>query len=137
MSRVEFIALEGFMSRAVKIVLGAVAALIVGSAVQAADVRVTVDTDRDAHRQAGYYQVDAGGYEDRRHAPEYRDDGYRGPDRYDGRPVPDRDNWERDRWSRSVVERPHWRGDDDCRLIIKKREDAWGNVTVTRIKRCG
>ncbi len=124
------------MSRSVKIALGAVAAFVVSSAVQAADVRVTVSTDRDAYRQAGYYQVDASGYEDRRYGPEYRDQGSRDPDRYYGRPVPDRDNWERDRWSRSVVERPHWRG-DDCRLIIKKREDAWGNVTVTRIKRCG
>ena len=120
------------MSRTVmKFALGAVAALVIGGAAQATEVRVTVNTDRDVYRPTGYYQVDAGGYEDRRGY------GYRDQDRYYGRPVPDRDHWEHDRWSRSVVERPHWRGDDDCRLIIKKREDAWGNVTVTRIKRCG
>ncbi len=120
------------MNRSVlKIAMGAVAALIIGNAAQAMEVRVSVTADRDAYRQVGYYQVDAGGYEDR------RDYGYRDPDRYYGRPVPDRDHWERHRWHRPVVERPHWRGDDDCRLIIKKREDAWGNVTVTRIKQCG
>jgi hypothetical protein len=119
------------MSRSVKIALGAVAALMIGGAAQATEVRVSVKTDSGGYRPAGYYQVDAGGYEDR------RDYGYRDPDRYYDRPIPDRDRWERDRWQRPVAERPHWRGDDDCRLIIKKREDAWGNVTVTRIKRCG
>jgi hypothetical protein len=49
MSRRELIAVEGSMSRTVmKFALGAVAALVIGGAAQATEVRVTVNTDRDA-----------------------------------------------------------------------------------------
>ncbi|HEX2135321.1 MAG TPA: hypothetical protein VHG30_05345 [Microvirga sp.] len=38
-------------------------------------------------------------------------------------------------YARPVYGRPVF--DDDCRLIVKKRVNAWGDVVIKRIKRCG
>jgi hypothetical protein len=39
-------------------------------------------------------------------------------------------------WSRPVAARP-WQGPgSDCRMIIKRRENAWGEITVRRIRVC-
>ena len=38
---------------------------------------------------------------------------------------------------RPVYGRPVFDDHDDCRVIIKKRVNAWGDVAIKRIKRCG
>ncbi len=118
------------MNRSLKtILLGAGAALMLGGAAQAGEYG-RYDGGDDGYRHVRYERVDAGGYDERRYLR-------RDPDRYYGRPVPDRDDWERRRWHRPVVERPYWRGDEGCTVIIKKRINHWGERVVTRIKRCG
>jgi hypothetical protein len=32
--------------------------------------------------------------------------------------------------------RPHWHDDEDCRIIIKRRVNAWGDLVERRIKVC-
>ena len=40
-------------------------------------------------------------------------------------------------FARPVYGRPVFDDDDDCRVIIKKRVNAWGDVVIKRVKRCG
>ena len=40
-------------------------------------------------------------------------------------------------YGRPVYGRPVFDDHDDCRVIIKKRVNAWGDVAIKRIKRCG
>jgi hypothetical protein len=103
-----------------KAVVGATTALMLGGAVQASEVNISISSDRGSYRSVGYYGDDYG-YGERRYIRAPSDYGYHHGDRYYGRPV---------------AARPHWYGHDDCRLIIKKRVDPWGNMVVTRIKRC-
>ncbi len=112
-----------------KFALAAVATLALGGAAQATEVNISITSDREAYRQVGYYGGHYG-YGERRYIQAPSRYGYSSGDRYYGRPVP-----ERPYWHRPVVGRTQW--DDDCRLIIKKRVNPWGEVTVTRIRRCG
>ncbi|HEX2554286.1 MAG TPA: hypothetical protein VHL98_11325 [Microvirga sp.] len=121
-----------------KFVLGAAAALALGGAAQATEVNISIsagrqvasyDGDGSGYSQVGYYG-DGYGYGERRYIQAPSRYGYHDGDRYYGRPVPERPSWHR-----PVAGRPHW-AHDDCRLIIKKRVNAWGEVTVTRIRRC-
>lgn len=112
--------------------LGAAAALAFAAAAQAADITISIAVERDAHRWVAYDGDDDG---ERRSIQAPGRSGYHDDHRYYGRPVPERPHWDRPHWQRPVAARPHW--DDDCRLIIKKRVNPWGEVTVTRIRRCG
>ncbi|EIM26876.1 hypothetical protein [Microvirga lotononidis] len=51
-------------------------------------------------------------------------------ERIDGRPGP---GWHRP--SYPVAARPWWRG-EDCRLIIKRRMNPWGEVIERRVRVC-
>ena len=111
--------------------LAAVAALAIGTAAQAADLGVPFGPDRyDSGRDGsggghgGYRFVDAPG-----------DDDDRDGEREGYRHAPDRRHWAGGDWSRPAAARPHW-AQDGCRLIVKRRENAWGDVTITRIRRC-
>jgi hypothetical protein len=120
----------------------AVAALMISGAAQAGDLSFSVTSAYGAYRQVQYERVgsrfhDDDGFGERRYVREHRDYGYRDPDRYYGRPVRDRDHWDRHRWHRPIADRPHWRDGEDCTVIIKKRVNEWGDRVVTRIKRCG
>ncbi len=39
-------------------------------------------------------------------------------------------------YGRPVASYPLWRGHDDCRLIVKRRFNRWGEMVMTRIRRC-
>jgi hypothetical protein len=60
------------------------------------------------------------------HEPRYVEE-----ERVDNRPRP---GWRS--WSRPVAVRPWHRPGEDCRVIIKRRENQWGEVTVRRIQVC-
>src|SRR5690349_15163318 len=86
--------------------------------------------DYDVGSEQPQYQ-ERYGYEGR-HG--YRDEFRQGPfvDRsYHHRAYPE---W-RGAWGRPVA-RPWWRHADDCRLIIKRRVNPWGEVTTRRIEVC-
>lgn len=108
-----------------KVAMGAVAALMISGAAQATEVNISIRTNSDSHRQVRHY--DGNDYAERRYVHDRSDYGYRDPDRYYGRPVYER--------HRPVYGHSHWRH-DDCRLIIKKRVDHWGDVVVKRVKVC-
>ncbi len=103
-----------------KALLGLTAALMLGGAVQAGEINISITSDRGSYRPVQYYGNDYG-YGERRYIRAPSDYGYHHGDRYYGRPV---------------VTRPRWHGHDDCRLIIKKHVNQWGHLVVTRIKRC-
>ena len=115
------------MNYTVKAVLGAAVGMLIAGSTQAAELSVSLG-EREPIQQVRWSGRDC---DDRRYirAPD-RDDPCAG--RYYGRPV--RDHWDR-HWSRPVYGRPHWR-DDDCRTIIRRRVNAWGEVVVTRTRVC-
>ena len=111
--------------------LAAIGAIAIGTAAQAADLGFPFAPDRHGPYEVGfgggpgaYRFVDAPGEYDERDE-----------DRYGARPAPDRPHWAGGDWARPVAGRPHW-AQEGCRLIVKRRENAWGDVTVTRIRRC-
>ncbi len=121
------------MSRTLtKAVVGIMTALMLGGAAQAGEVNITINTGSNAYKPVRYDRDDC---RDRRYirAPDY-DDECAGD--YYRRPIPERPYWERHRWSRPVYDRPHWY-DDDCRLVIKRRVNEWGEMVVESIKVCG
>lgn len=71
--------------------------------------------------------------------PDYRAEGdwiRRGPryveeKRFVGRPMP-----ERGYAGRPVAMRPWWQHREDCRLMVRRRVDPWGEVIVRRVRIC-
>ena len=108
-------------------VAGTFAALAFGGAAQAADLEWSVRVgDRGWNRPAADFEDEAfSPREVWRHEP-------RGP-RYPG--FEDRRLVERPYWARPVFARPGW--DEDCRIVIKRRVDPWGDVEVRRFRVCG
>jgi len=111
---------------------GALASLCLATAVQAADYREEPYAEVETRYQTQVIEVPQA----RPFPPHFREERtHLGPryveERIYGRPVPD--------WryrSRPVAARP-WRGPgEDCRLIVKQRENPWGEVTVRRIEVC-
>jgi hypothetical protein len=100
--------------------------------------------------QAADYREDAYGETETRYraealeplpdfGPRYRTEGdwiERGPRyvkerRFLGRPMPE--------WGyagRPVAMRPSWRHGEDCRLIVKRRVNPWGEVVIRRVRIC-
>ena len=116
-----------------KIVLtGALAGLCLATAVQAADYREEPYAEVETRYQTQVIEVPQA----RPFPPHFREERTNlGPryveERIYGRPVPD---W-RHR-SRPVAARS-WQGSgEDCRVIVKQRENPWGEVTVRRIEVC-
>ena len=115
--------------------LGFAAAMALGSAAQAADVQVSVRVGEPGwHRPVADYDV---GEEDRfaPEANEYRAYPGAGPDRYE-RPFAERHRWHPPVYARPVLGRPGWEAPEECRLIIKRRVNPWGELVVRRIKIC-
>ncbi len=130
------------------IVLGAVAALTLGSAAQASEVNVTIRTDSyGVPQRIADYSGDL--FERRQQTRSEHWSEHRDPDRYYGRPVPD---WKerRSQWGRyhgvPVAEVPYWQRPvfagpgqgygDRCRIIIKERVNRWGEMVQVRTKVC-
>jgi hypothetical protein len=120
-----------------KTALGAFAALALGSAARAADVDINVRAEEygSYHRLVGDDDRDGdddgwrrhGGFEERGERGLARERG-----RFYGRPVPD---WPM--MGRPVYARPGWgRHEDDCRLIVKRRVNRWGDLVIRRIRVC-
>jgi hypothetical protein len=107
--------------------LGTLAALAAGGAAQASDIQVTV---RIADRGWSGPAADVEGEDFRprefwRHEPRaYRRHGFE-----------DRRIVERPHWARPIFARP-WE-EEDCRIVIKRRVDPWGDVVVRRFRVCG
>jgi hypothetical protein len=96
--------------------------------------------------QAADYREDAYGETETRYRaeapvplPHYHAEGdwsYRSPRyveerRFVGRPVPE--------WGyagQPVAMRPWWRHGEDCRLIVKRRVNSWGEVVIRRVRIC-
>lgn len=115
--------------------LAAVAALVLGGAAQAAQIDIAISTPDGGAAQPVQYGGDDYGHRRYIRSPWEHGQGYRHPDRYYGRPVPERGYWDRHSWARPVYGRPYWSDQDDCRIIVKKRVSPWGE-TVKRIKIC-
>jgi hypothetical protein len=118
-----------------KTALGALAALALGSAAEAADVDITAR----AGEYGSYYRFadDEGreGRDDdgfRRHGRIEERGSFHEPGRFYGRPLAE--------WpaaGRPVFARPGWgRHEDDCRLIVKRRVNRWGDLIVRRVRVC-
>jgi hypothetical protein len=115
--------------------LGFAAALAVGGAAQAADVQVSVRVGEPSWPRP---VADYDDGEDDRFVPEahqYRAYPGAGPDRFDERPF-ERPRWRPPVYARPVFGRPGWEAPEECRLIIKRRVNPWGEVVVRRIKIC-
>lgn len=120
--------------------LSALAVLALGGAAQAADVTVTVRGDSyvrvSDHRgfEGGYGR----GFEERRygHGRGYDDDGFRSfPERRWNRVVETRGGWDHGRgdhgrWGHGGF------GRGDCRVIIRRRVNPWGDVVVKKTRIC-
>jgi hypothetical protein len=123
---------EGLMTASKIVLAGALASLCLATAVQAADYQEEPYAEVETRYQTQVIEVPQA----RPFPPHFREERtHLGPryveERIYGRPVPD--------WryrSRPVAARP-WRGPgEDCRVIIKQRENPWGEVTVRRIEVC-
>jgi hypothetical protein len=130
------------------VVLGAVAALTLGSAAQASEASVTIRTnDHGALQRIADYSGEL--FERRQHTRSEHWSEHRDPGRYSGRSVPERKE-RRSHWNGysgvHVVERPHWQRPvfagsgwghrDRCRIIIKERVNRWGEQVQVRTKVC-
>jgi hypothetical protein len=124
---------ESLMTAHKVIIMGILAGLCLATAVQAADYRDEPYTELETQHHSRVIEVPQKGpfpgyYHEERayHGPRYVEE-----ERIYGRRVPD---WRTS--NRPVAARP-WRGpSEDCRLIIKRRENAWGETTVRRIRVC-
>jgi hypothetical protein len=112
------------------------AAIVLGVSLTAA--AQAADYDDAWHAASGREYRSAHSFEapeilrDRRHREDYRRD-FMGEGRFYGRPVPD---WRR-RWNRPVAFRAWGRHDEeDCRLIIKRRVNPWGEVSIRNVEVC-
>jgi hypothetical protein len=125
---------------------------LLGGAAQAGGIDIRITTSDRAYATVGSrYQVDDDDFARRRYlAPRQRDFDddddryrsrhgyeYRKPSRYYGRPVPDRGYWERHSYSRPVVAIPAWgHRDHDCRILVKRNVNDWGQVVIKRTRVC-
>jgi hypothetical protein len=116
------------------IVTGVLASLFLGTAVQAADYPAEPYAEVEPrYHNSRVIEVPqerplSSRVDEERayHGPRYLEE-----ERVYDRPVP---GWRP--WSRPVAARP-WQGPgSDCRVIIKRRENAWGEITVRRIRVC-
>jgi hypothetical protein len=117
-----------------KAALGVLALLALAGAARASEWNTSLRTaDYGAHLQfIGDDDDDDDGdrFERRRYRYDERRYWQRHPDRYYGRPVPDYPYW-----GRPVFARPGW-GQGECRIIVKRRMNEWGDVVIRRIKIC-
>jgi hypothetical protein len=116
-----------------KIILtGALAGLCLATTVRAADYREEPYAEVEARYHTQVIEVPQA----RPFPPDFHEERtHRGPryveERVHDRPVP---GWRP--WSRPVAARP-WQGPgEDCRLIIKRRVNPWGEISVRRIQVC-
>ncbi len=103
-----------------KTALGAVAALMLGGAAQAGDY-YGYGGGHGGYRQTQYYG--GGGYGYGGGGGRSYGGGYGHGGGYYGRPVSGHGGW-------------HGGGHGGCQTIIKKRFNRWGEMVVTRIRRC-
>ena len=111
--------------------LGILALLSLGGAARAGGVDAVV-------RTGGPF------YEHPRFADDCRDRRYfRAPDRDDPcfagsyhRPWRGWRPWEHRPWRTPVAAWPRWRDAEDCRVVVTRRENPWGEVIVRRSKIC-
>ena len=115
------------------IVTGILAGLCLGTAVQAADYREEPYTEVESPYHSQTIEVP----EQRPLPPRfleertYHGSRYVEEERVYDRPVP---GWRP--WGRPVAARS-WQGPgSDCRAIIKRRENPWGEISVRRIRIC-
>ena len=101
-----------------KVALGAVTALMIGGAAQAGDY-YSYGGGYGGYRQTQYYGGGGYGYGGDRHYG----GGHRHGGGYYGRTSGGYSGW-------------HRGGYGGCTLIIKKRINRWGEMVVTRIRRC-
>ena len=116
-----------------KIILtGAVAGVCLATAVQAADYR----EDPYAEVEPRYHTQIIEVPQTRPLPPHFHEERTHLGPRYVEERIYDRlgPSWRP--WSRPVAARP-WQGSgEDCRVIIKRRENRWGESTVRRIEVC-
>lgn len=120
--------------KAPKVILaGVLAGLCFGTAVQAADYRDEPYTEVETQRHSQVFEVP----QERPLPPRFHDERtYRGARYVEEERVYDRlvPGWRP--WGRPVAAR-RWQGPgSDCRVIIKRRENPWGEITVRRIRVC-
>lgn len=78
-----------------------------------------------------------------RPAPRWYGPGYddREPGRFYGRPVYERPRpvvpiYDAPPWQRPGHGRPHWVDEEECRIVVKRRINRWGERVVRRIRIC-
>ena len=72
---------------------------------------------------------------ERRERLEERFERHHPGDRYDNRPIR-RPDWDRPSWHRPVYGGPRWSRYDDCRVVITRRVNRWGEMVVSRKHVC-
>ncbi|HEV2557346.1 MAG TPA: hypothetical protein VGU45_01845 [Microvirga sp.] len=117
-----------------KAALGVVAAVMLGGAAQASDLSITIRTgEAGAHRFVADHDDDGYGREHRwseRRRFDRDDDRF---DRFERRGARD---WA-PAYGRPVFARGGWDPrHEDCRIIVKRRVNPWGDVVVKRTKIC-
>jgi len=115
------------------VLMGVLAGLWLATAVQAADYREEPYAGAEARYRTQVIEVP----QTRPLPPRFHEERtYLRPryveERVYVRPVPD---WRHG--SRPVAARPwQWGPSEDCRVIVKQRENPWGEITVRRIEVC-
>jgi hypothetical protein len=120
--------------KALKVIgTGVLAGLCLGTVVQAADYRDVPYAEEETRYHSRVVEVP----QERPLLPRIHEERtYRGArhveeERVYDRPVP---GWRP--WGRPVAARLWQEPGSDCRVIIKRRENAWGEVTIRRIRVC-
>jgi hypothetical protein len=122
-----------------KVAAVAVALGVLGGAAQAGGIDIRITTSDRAYGTVGSrYDVDDDDFGRRRTvAPRHDDHEYREPNRYYGRPIPQPGYWERHSYSRPVVAVPAWgHSDQDCRIVVRRNVNDWGQVVIKRKRVC-
>ncbi len=104
---------------------GLLAFLALSGSAQAGEIKITIRTsDPSAPRAASYDECSSRRY-------------IRAPDADDCRPSGSRHRWHRSSWYAPVAARRDWYDHDDCRIVITRRVNAWGDLIEKRKKICG
>ena len=115
-------------------VLG-MAAVALGGAAQASEVQIVIRAGEAGWQRpvADYGFENAGP-----RVEEHRYGGRRSyhEDRLYERPVVERHRWSHPVLARPVFARPGWHDGEECRIIVKRRVNHWGELVVRRIKIC-
>lgn len=111
--------------------LGALALLAVGGAARAGEVDVAVQAGRHFYERSGFGDDCA-----RRRYIRAPDPGECRVGSY-GRPWRNRLHWRSHGWPYPAAAWPSGRDLDDCRIVVTRRANPWGDLIVKHTKICG